>query len=411
MDKNLYTDLNSDLYDLVDMIDQPIEELFYLKGEPDHSLGVCLKSSPDFIQEIIAETYKLELGKGKRRQRQLELLKEKIINEMYEQLVMVQYEAVESFIRLAAGGGDSEESEYRLELQKRGWVFCYIGEYELGTVVPDEIKEQLIKITKEKDFSMRLSYYEMYRSYIDAFLTLYGVFEKKWLLTVIENSDIEKDTVGTTEEKEVMGQEWTPSETPDDTIIRLQEELENFTIEDEYLIDPDLREDEDYKKLLDTVKGKAYYEPSPEEIMFYRKNYIDVSSKEYRILKKYLSKKVDSLSVESLMEEFSIEAIEGLGGIFSIMESVERYKVSFTSIEDIKDFERLFRNWEDHLRKWKNRGFTNLEMRERGEDGSYAEIKWDLEKIKLKEKKPEPGDPCPCGSGKKYRQCCGRGGK
>ena len=25
--------------------------------------------------------------------------------------------------------------------------------------------------------------------------------------------------------------------------------------------------------------------------------------------------------------------------------------------------------------------------------------------------KPKRNDPCPCGSGKKYKQCCGRGGK
>ena len=29
--------------------------------------------------------------------------------------------------------------------------------------------------------------------------------------------------------------------------------------------------------------------------------------------------------------------------------------------------------------------------------------------VRREEKKVYPNDPCPCGSGKKYKQCCGRG--
>ena len=31
------------------------------------------------------------------------------------------------------------------------------------------------------------------------------------------------------------------------------------------------------------------------------------------------------------------------------------------------------------------------------------------EPVKRAEKKIYPNDPCPCGSGKKYKNCCGRG--
>ena len=33
---------------------------------------------------------------------------------------------------------------------------------------------------------------------------------------------------------------------------------------------------------------------------------------------------------------------------------------------------------------------------------------WRASKIFVAEKKVGPNDPCPCGSGKKYKKCCGR---
>lgn len=115
----------------------------------------------------------------------------------------------------------------------------------------------------------------------------------------------------------------------------------------------------------------------------------------------------DRQEIEGLMMEISVEAVEELGGMYSIPEIVDRYKVSFSSEEDLKEFERLFRDLEDHLRKWNNRGYTNLELGERGEEGSRAVINWDFNRIRLG-KDTDPDAPCPCGSGKKYKQCCGR---
>lgn len=141
----------------------------------------------------------------------------------------------------------------------------------------------------------------------------------------------------------------------------------------------------------------------------YRKNYIDERTKEYRLLKRYLSKIYDDEMIAGrLLEELSIEAVEELGGIFAVPEILERYDFTCSSVEDLKEFEQLFRNWEDQVRKWNNRGFTNAELKARGERGSSVKIDWDLANMKFKEVTPDPDAPCPCGSGKKYRQCCGR---
>lgn len=38
----------------------------------------------------------------------------------------------------------------------------------------------------------------------------------------------------------------------------------------------------------------------------------------------------------------------------------------------------------------------------------YNDLYDDFEQPIVKEKKVYPNDPCPCGSGKKYKKCCGR---
>lgn len=43
------------------------------------------------------------------------------------------------------------------------------------------------------------------------------------------------------------------------------------------------------------------------------------------------------------------------------------------------------------------------------ETGYYGWSEWEEpEQPIIKEKKIYPNDPCPCGSGKKYKKCCGK---
>ena len=71
------------------------------------------------------------------------------------------------------------------------------------------------------------------------------------------------------------------------------------------------------------------------------------------------------------------------------------------------DFEKLLFNmyeakapWLYELPEWD--GVLPRELR----DNIYKE--WKASKIFVAEKKVGPNDPCPCGSGKKYKKCCGR---
>ncbi|MCD7848157.1 MAG: SEC-C domain-containing protein [Oscillospiraceae bacterium] len=72
----------------------------------------------------------------------------------------------------------------------------------------------------------------------------------------------------------------------------------------------------------------------------------------------------------------------------------EAYDVEINkSLKDVQDFLLLFTNFSNNSRMQCNRGHTPMEIRK-----MFAP----------KPKKVGRNDPCPCGSGKKYKHCCGR---
>lgn len=456
MSEYFYDDLDMELDGLFDLIEDPLIDSFFIKGEPDPHLGTSLLRCPKSLQDTIAEEYNLKLGNGKGRKKQLQMLEKRIIEELPRQIEVMSIDDVKMLMTLAEGEEDIADAANGFSLLGRGWVFYYIDNDKQDTipVVPVEIVEKLKEIFKDRELIVRMGCCELFRRYIYMFLRLYGVFDKNWLFAVIEKHSAAEESGAEAEEKgtEEKGTEerGTGEKEPEekeleekasiekasiekaseekragivvlpetDKLIellkeqlnRIQKESGMFEINEDYIYDSELGDDEDYKKRIDAVRNKYYYEPTKNDIIFYRDNYVDKRSKEYHLLKGYLGKKIyDTETLEKLLEELSVEAVEEVGGLFAVPEILERYDCTFSSDGDLKEFEQIFRNWEDQVRKWNNRGFTNAEMKARGECGSSAKIDWNPASMTFKEDTPDPDGPCPCGSGKKYRQCCGRG--
>ncbi|MEA4854576.1 MAG: SEC-C metal-binding domain-containing protein [Christensenella sp.] len=92
----------------------------------------------------------------------------------------------------------------------------------------------------------------------------------------------------------------------------------------------------------------------------------------------------------SLKEEVDIEALE-----------------EDTPVKLDIDFEKLFYNMNDAKAKWL---FTLPEWEDVLSQEKRDEItrKWRLAGQAVSEKTVGRNDPCPCGSGKKYKKCCGK---
>ncbi len=138
------------------------------------------------------------------------------------------------------------------------------------------------------------------------------------------------------------------------------------------------------------------------------------SSTETAIYKDILAnfKKKPTGTFKELVEKYEADPVIFMGfldGIDSSLKKSQDFK-NFNEDSEIKldiDFEKLYFNMHDasaeylyNLPEWEN-----VLTEERREE-IYKEYK--KSKTVVKDKLPGRNDPCPCGSGKKYKKCCGK---
>ncbi len=138
--------------------------------------------------------------------------------------------------------------------------------------------------------------------------------------------------------------------------------------------------------------------------------YSDIETRIYKDL--LASKEVKKTTIEDLAKEYnaSVEFIMGfVDGINDSLKSeydLEKAEANTELVLDI-DFEKLYFNMLDAkadylytLPQWD--GIFSEEKR------VEIEVAYKKSKTIVKEPKVGRNDPCPCGSGKKYKKCCGK---
>lgn len=117
-------------------------------------------------------------------------------------------------------------------------------------------------------------------------------------------------------------------------------------------------------------------------------------------------------TVKELAEKFNIDIMTMVGFLDGINDSLKTQNPIEEMEEDTRvnlgfDKELLYKNmvaagadWLYNLEEWN--GIYDEETRKR----LYKEQKQST--TIYKDKKIYPNDPCPCGSGKKYKKCCGK---
>ena len=143
------------------------------------------------------------------------------------------------------------------------------------------------------------------------------------------------------------------------------------------------------------------------------KEYADA---EIAIYSRILSRRDEKLSgtVKDLSQEFNCRTViftgflDGVKSSLTDPESLDPENVTEDSNVSIEvDFEKLYYNMQaaeaKHLYSLPEWDEIYTE-----EERSAITKKYKQSKIYHPEKKPGRNDPCPCGSGKKYKKCCGK---
>ncbi|AYD41316.1 hypothetical protein D4Z93_12690 [Clostridium fermenticellae] len=141
--------------------------------------------------------------------------------------------------------------------------------------------------------------------------------------------------------------------------------------------------------------------------------------REYGAIEKHIYTKVladhsESIdgTIENLAEKFQVEPVYFMGFLDGINDSLkdrlELEKLDTNSSISIKiNFEKLYYNMLDakadylyHLPQW-----DSIFSKEKRKEIHQT---WAASKTIINKNKIGRNDPCPCGSGKKYKNCCGK---
>lgn len=291
------------------------------------------------------------------------------------------------------------------------------------------------------------------RKYFNAAANLYGIIPLRKLYEIIAAQN--KALV--TEEEFLAFAEIARHECEDYYILGQSElyydvssaERMDYEVIDVLLIDEDLKP---YHAVLRGHQGKPYYVPEKKEFLAYNNPFYWENTKEAAAFR-------DFLRTRTTLEETMLDAVFNdiyygchcMNADFQdVLNRLNEIGVEFGRKSDVNTFAGVYSAFHNHVRMQYNRGHTPAEIaamvppeervpqsisfgpniRQAIADGSMnpdelrkgilgmelpnEELRLSLLKelaqaqAAAKPKKVGRNDPCPCGSGKKYKKCCGR---
>ena len=263
---------------------------------------------------------------------------------------------------------------------------------------------------------------ELLHLYMDAAANLYGLISLAKLREIYNNQNkpIDMETfiqvsalfACENNDYEIIERTDVPSNTPDEVLEAGEIAADYLFVEDPEIALRDLRRQQ---------KGKPYkILPKMEFLRYADSQYYPVTSARTAMLK-YLQRRAASLTLSP--EDFCA-AIQSIIVIDAPMQEVvnivQAEGLVFNKHWDIGEFAALYQNLNNRTHKHSNCGYTPDElfaMSDKGKRlaegtaqiGQMSLFDLPVEKPKLTiVGKPSRNGPCPCGSGRKYKNCCGK---
>jgi hypothetical protein len=184
-------------------------------------------------------------------------------------------------------------------------------------------------------------------------------------------------------------------------LIQYVDEDSIFCFWEDYLVNSAL-EDDDFKTVelyARHGKGKPRYIPPQEELLAYEDPGYYEETPQIEALRDYLNEFV--FDDEEVAEDFVDDVynacamqIPGQSLTNEFRGVIEKH--GLMNKRQTTDVLQMMMDINNHARCWVNNGFTPSELAQ----------EYGLPASRPMHKKTGPNDPCPCGSGKKYKKCC-----
>lgn len=281
-------------------------------------------------------------------------------------------------------------------LMEHGLVFTYFAEGKLYLVIPDQIVAAYAQIDQSEFKKVHERFLSVY-NYTLALTNLYGVFKPAQLMKMYNAHND-----NSLSEEELMSY-----------IEFFLNREQKFVLKDEYIVDSSLLiEESDYKELLKHIKNKPHYIPAKNELLKYADDSYFEMTPQLKALSNYLAKDLvrDPELLEYLIDDIQL-ACTAESTLQEIVYEFERRDIQFHNKEQAQSVMTLIADVYNHTRIWSNCGHTPTEMGKlpgNFRSGPMATPFRVPNHQPVTVNKIGRNDPCTCGSGKKYKKCCGK---
>jgi hypothetical protein len=159
-----------------------------------------------------------------------------------------------------------------------------------------------------------------------------------------------------------------------------------------------------YDELIAQQQGKRYYIPEKQELLRYADDTYYEATPEQEAMRRYLRSKVKRDKAEEILLEIQ-DNFSNDCGMQMVEERLDALGLRFDSEADVERFSDLAFKLSNATRRASLRGLTPNEA---ARSRSAVLMPNMGGRTQAKAVKVGRNDPCPCGSGKKYKRCCGR---
>lgn len=275
-------------------------------------------------------------------------------------------------------------------LQSFGYVQSYYYHDHYHYVMPHEVREVYASLKKNGIVSKK-ERAELLHCYATAVTQLYGVITQDDFVALFNSQNAKHTDI---------------DESFQALIRQVTVERSSYCFWDEYLVSDEFEEDdfEGVKALLRQVGDKPRYIPEKRELLKYADLDYYEQTPSTRALYAYVIKEIDQ---DTEFAQFLVDELhDACAAECPMAERLEIFNdedVPLT-MEQMQTLAVLISDVSNSTRLWVNNGHTPNELFEKYERKALRP----LPPNQAKAKKIGRNDPCPCGSGKKYKKCCGR---
>jgi hypothetical protein len=276
-----------------------------------------------------------------------------------------------------------------LHFMNLGILYTFFDEDKLYLVIPEEVKEALKQLDWEA-LRWTRSWEQLVLQYVNAAVNLYGVCTPELLLDIY--NDQNEQRLSLEHLKEIT----------DFHLMRMQQYLLiDGYYASQYFDDDNLGELHD---LLKQIQNKPRYIPHKEEFLKHSGNHYFEMTPQLLQLRLYILNQLcdDAELVDTIIEDIQL-ACSMEEPLQMIVNELDRRNIVFDNIDQVKRFASLVTEVNNHTRIWSNCGYTPAEL---GALTGGSENRL-FPGQRIAAVKVGRNDPCPCGSGKKFKKCCG----